>query len=292
MWKKTCKALLFPPVWLLMVLTAVSAVALAAVFLRGMMDTIPAYGAYVLSFYTLVTDCIFCARVLPGRWRALRDTVRASKYGGLYFKDVTFKTRVTLYRALGVNLLYVGVNLFSGWLYRSAWFIILAAYYTILAVMRFLLLRSGIGKDRRRELRRARLCGIILMTVNLVLSGAVLMVLYQGRGYDYPGVLIYVAALYTFYGAIRAVVDLIKYRKYRSPVMSAAKVVSMASALVSVLALETAMLSQFGAEMSPADQRILIACTGAGISAAVVAMALTLMVRATRELKEKREYGR
>ena len=53
-------------------------------------------------------------------------------------------------------------------------------------------------------------------------------------------------AMYAFYNIITAVMNVVKYRKYRSPVMSAAKVVSLAATLVSMLSLETAMLTQFG----------------------------------------------
>ena len=53
----------------------------------------------------------------------------------------------------------------------------LTFYYTILAVMRFLLLRfvkyTGIGKSRLLELRRSRVCGFILLMLNFSLSGAV-----------------------------------------------------------------------------------------------------------------------
>ena len=66
--------------------------------------------------------------------------------------DAAFRIHISLYLSLSVNLLYVATNLFSGFWYGSAWFVILATYYTILAVMRFLLLRyvnkTGIGKDR------------------------------------------------------------------------------------------------------------------------------------------------
>ena len=84
------------------------------------------------------------------------------------------------------------INLVSGRINRSPWFYILAGYYGILAVMRFLLLRyqqrKGIGSDLVGEYRRSRLCGMILMMINFTLTGAVLMILYQNRGYDYPGI--------------------------------------------------------------------------------------------------------
>ena len=203
--------------------------------------------------------------------------------------DAAFRIHISLYLSLSVNLLYVATNLFSGFWYGSAWFVILATYYTILAVMRFLLLRyvnkTGIGKDRIKELRRSRLCGIILITINLVLSGSVLMMLYQNRGYEYHGVLIYVMALYTFYVTIQSIVNIFKYRKYNSPVMQTTKEINFAAALVSMLSLETAMLSQFGSAESPEFRRIMIASTGAGVSIIIITMAIYMIIRTNKEIK-------
>lgn len=47
-----------------------------------------------------------------------------------------------------------------------------------------------------------------------------------------------------------SVIDLVKYRKYKYPVLSAAKAIRFAAALVSLLSLETAMLAQFGDDES------------------------------------------
>ena len=124
------------------------------------------------------------------------------------------------------------------------------------------------------------------MTVNLALSGAVLMMLYFERGFRYQGFLIYVMALYTFYITTTAIIDMIKYRKYKSPVMSMSKIIKMASALFSMLFLETAMFAQFGGDTSPEVQRIMIIATGGGISVIVVAMSVYMIVRTTKEIKE------
>ena len=92
-------------------------------------------------------------------------------------------------------------------------------------------------------------------------------------------------ALYTFYVTTHAVVDIVKYRKYNSPVMSTAKIITLSAALVSMLSLETAMFSQFGAEMAAENKRIMIAATGAGVSLVVLALSMWLIVRATREIR-------
>lgn len=291
-WKKIGKKLLFPPVWLLILLTLVSAVGLVLVFVRGLSATVAAYCLYALSFYTLSAVTVFCVTVLPKQLRQMKEKVYANPFGNRFLTNRAFRTKVSLNISLGVNLLYVGTNILLWYLQRSWWFVVLACYYVILSLMRFLLLRyvlrNEIGSSILGEWKRSRICAAILLLVNLSLSGAVLMILYQNRGYDYPGVLIYVVALYTFYSAIHAVVDIIKYRKLGSPVMSTAKIVSLSSALVSMLSLETAMFSQFGMEMALKDQRLMIILTGAGVSAIVITLSVMLMVRASGEIRSIR----
>ena len=289
-WKKLGKKLLFPPVWLMTILTVASAVLLVMVFLKGWEEAPIAYGIYVLAFYTLTVVSVYCSMVLPKRYKQIKQRIYENPLGNRYMTDRAFRTKVSLYVSLGINLLYVGTNVWSWHLGRSWWFVVLSVYYSIMAVMRFLLVRyarcNTLGSSVLKELKWSRICACILLLTNLTLSGAVLMILFQNRGYDYPGVLIYVMALYTFYSTVHSIVDIIKYRKLGSPIMSTAKMVSLSSALVSMLNLETAMFAQFGADMSLRDQQIMIALTGAGISATVITLSVLLIVRATKEIRK------
>ena len=294
-WKKIGKKLLFPPGMVMLLLTVFSAVALVYIFVNGLELAFFAYAIYVVAFYTLTVICIFFSMVLPKRYRQIRQRVYAHPLGNRYMTDVEFKNRVSLYLSLVINLLYTGFNVLLTFLERSFWFGILAGYYGILAIMRFLLVRyihkNKLGEKRRMELECARICAIILTTLNFVLSGSVLMILYQNRGFEYHGIFIYVMALYTFYGTITTIINLVKYRKYNNPILSLSKIIKMAAALVSMLSLETAMFAQFGAEMSPKNQRIMIAATGGGVSIIVISMAVYVIVRTTKELNEMRRQS-
>ena len=249
-----------------------------------------AYVSYVLSFYTLIVICIFCWQVLPGGYKNAKSKLHENKYIDRYMTDAVFKSNVGLYRSLAINLIYVVVNAVSGYVYQTYWFGIFAVYYAIIAMMRFLLVRyvikNPIGYNYLGALKRTRLCAYILMTVNLALSGAVLMMVFFDRGFQYHGFSIYVIAMYTFYITVTAVIDMVKYRKYKSPILSITKVVKMASALFSMLFLETAMFAQFGADTSTEVKRLMIILTGAGISVAVVTMAIYMIVQTTREIKQ------
>jgi len=287
--KKLGKKILFPPLWVTFSLAAASAAALIYVFVKSLESSPLAYAVYVLSFYSLCTVSAYFVLVFPKSCRKIKTAVYRNKYGNRYMTDVAFKTQVSLYRSLGVNLLYAAVNILSYFLYHSAWFVILAVYYTILAVMRFLLLRySGrntLGKNRIGELKRSVLCSYIMLTLNFALSGAVMMILYMDKGFEYHGVMIYVMAAYTFYITTYAIINIVKYRKYRSPVIMTSKMISLSAALVSMLSLETAMLSEFGTDMAPMTRRIFIASTGAGVAAAVITMSVFMIVRCTNEIR-------
>lgn len=289
-WKKIGKKLLFPPGWVMILLTVFSAAALVWVFVKNRSESPIAYVIYVTAFYAVMVLCIFFGTVLPKRYREIRRKIYEHPIGNRYMTDVEFKNQVSLHCSLAVNLFYAGTNAFSAGFYRTVWFGIFAGYYTILAIMRYLLVRyihkNKLGENRLQELRRARLCAIILTTINLLLPGAVLMMLFQNRGFEYHGILIYVMAMYTFYVTTAAIRDLIRYRKYNNPILSTSKVIKMAAALVSMLSLETAMFSSFGDEMSLQDQRIMIALTGAGVSAVVIGMAVYMIRRTTKEIRE------
>ena len=291
-WKKLGNKLLFPPVWLMVLLSLISAAALILIFLNGLEQSIPAYFVYVLAFYTLSVVSIFCALVLPKQYKNIKRKIYTNPIGNRYMTDRVFRTNVSLSASFVISMLYVGINLWSWHMLGSWWFMVLAVYYVIMAVMRFLLVRylriQKIGTSLLGEWRRSRICACILLLINLSLSGAVLMILYQSKGYDYPGIMIYVMALYTFYSTIHAIVDIVKYRKLGSPIMSTAKIVSLSAALVSMLNLETAMFAQFGGDMKPETQQLMIILTGAGVSIVVVTLSVILIVNATNAIRREK----
>lgn len=291
-WKKIGKKLLFPPLWLMVLLVILSAGALTYIFVKGLEESILAYGVYVLAFYTLSVVSIFCALVLPKQYQVIKEKIYANPFASRYMTDREFRTGISLSVSLTISLLYVGIQLWSWHTLRSWWFMVLAVYYLIMAVMRFLLVRyvrvQKIGTSMLGEWKRARVCAYILLLINLSLSGAVLMILYQNKGYDYPGIMIYVMALFTFYSTIHAIVEMVKYRKLGSPILSTTKVASLSAALVSMLNLETAMFAQFGGDMSPEDQRIFIILTGAGVSITVVTLSVILIVNANKEIRRSK----
>ncbi len=108
-WKK----ILFPPIWLMAVLVLFSAVSLPMVFVNDLIDTVIAYVLYAISFYTLTVVCIFFFMVFPKHYKAIKQRIYDNPIGNRYMTDVSFRTHVSLYISLGINLLYVGMNFVS-----------------------------------------------------------------------------------------------------------------------------------------------------------------------------------
>ena len=255
------------------------------------------YLAYVCSAYALIVTITgfphFTAFIQTVRQHIndhpLMQKLRGTAIGGRFFSDVRFRSKVSLYQGFFINLLYIAMKLFSGIYYRSIWFVALAFYYILLAVMRFMLLRRGKRKTGRtpmeEEIHRYRLCGIMLLVMNQALAGIVIFMVHQNRGFDYPGLLIYLMALYAFYAVITAVINIIKTRRHGSPVMSAAKAINLVAAMVSILSLETAMLAQFGGD-DETFRAVMTGATGGGVCTIVIGMAIYMICKSTRQMKK------
>ncbi len=252
------------------------------------------YVSYTASAYALivtVTGLVYIHTAIGGVRKFVSDhplmkKFRSTVVGEKYMTDVRFRAGVSLYQGFFINILYIVMKLVSGILYRSTWFIALAVYYILLAVMRFLLVRRLNVPDEVSELRRYRLCGVMLLFMNQALAGIVIFMVHQNQGFDYPGLLIYAMAAYAFYAVILAIVNVVKTRRHNSPILSAAKAINLVAAMVSILSLETAMLAQFGGNDDPMFRKAMTGATGGGVCTIVIGMAIYMIWRANKNLKK------
>lgn len=279
--KKILHRLLYPK-WQITYLCVIVSAAALVYFLT---DSCPikalSYPVYVFSAYTLTVLCIRVYGAVKKSKQLAGKIMDRFPILRRYVTDAEFKTHVSLSSSLGLNLLYALMKFGFGIFYGSVWFGTLAVYYFLLAVMRFILIRfvdkNGFEGKRLLQWKRYRMCGIVLMLMTVVLTGVVILVIHKNEGFYYAGYLIYIMAMYAFYSISAAVVNVVKYRRYKSPVMSAAKVLQLVTALVSILALETAMLAQFGGDDTEAFRSVMTGCTGGGVCAGIFGIALYMI---------------
>lgn len=295
--KKLLKKLFcLPPLW-----TFVAALSgygfVIAVAAFHIQDPMARYASYLASAYALVVTATGLKYAKPAARRVkkafseqpLVKKLRSTALGQRFLTDIRFRTGVSLGQGLAINLLYIVMKLVSGIYYRSVWLISLAGYYTLLAVLRLLLVRQVNVRNEAAEFRRYRLCGFILLLMNQALTGIVVFMVHQNKGFAYPGLLIYAMAFYAFYAVITATVHVVKTRRHKSPVLSAAKAVDLVAALVSILSLTTAMLARFGGGDDLAFRRTMTGAVGGGVCTLVILMAAYMIWRANRNLKRLEE---
>lgn len=123
--------------------------------------------------------------------------------------------------------------------------------------------------------------------INIILTGMVVLVPRCGEGFAYPGYSIYIMALYDFYTMTMAIINLVKSRKQKSPVLKAAKVINVAAALIAMLSfLETAVIIQFDAEAGEMFRHTMISSTGGWICVIAAVMAVFMIARSTKNIRE------
>ena len=283
-WRNIINKILYPPVWLMILLTIISAVLLPLIFILGWEESPIAYAAYVIAFYTVSVLCLFFAIVCPKGYEEIKQRVYKHPLGEKYFTDLTFKVRVSLYTSLAINLVYSVFKLASGIFYSSLWIGAIAVYYILLSIIRFTLLYHMQRKHNAgliEEYRSYRISAVLMMFINLTLSGIVLNMILTEKTPSVSDVFVITNAAYTFYVLTVSILDLVKYRKYKSPVMSAAKAIRFAQALVSLLSLEASMLVQFGND--EAYRKFMLAISGAGVCIIVLSMSADNLRSQTEE---------
>ena len=137
----------------------------------------------------------------------------------------------------------------------------------------------------REELIKYRACGWVFLAMNLVLTVMVFFMIYWNRTFDHDEITTITMAAYTFTTLTVAIISVIKYRKYDSPIYSASKAISLAAASVSIITLESTMLTTFGGEtMDAFTQKLMLGLTGGAIAAFIIGMAIYMIYQSTKRL--------
>lgn len=286
-WKRIGKAFIYPHIAVMIILLPIATVFLVYSLVFMGTDSIIAILSYVLAFYTLMVWSLK-APYLIKYYRSFKDE---NKYARRWQDDTRLRMKVSLYGTLIWNTAYALLQLGMGFWHRTFWFYSLAGYYICLAVMRFFLARYTTkhkpGEKMREELLWYRFCGWVFLAMNLTLSLMVFFMVYWNRTFRHHEITTIALAAYTFTAFTMAIVNIVKYRKYNSPVYSASKAISLASACVSMLTLEATMLTTFGdGSMNAITRKILLGCTGGVISVFVIVMAVYMITQSNRRLIE------
>lgn len=280
--KKFLLSLLFPKIWITLLLIPLSAAMLIYAFAGRNPNSILVYVSYGVSAYTLTVVCASS----PVLFRKIKELKNSNRFMKRYFSDADYKSAVNLNIGLALNTVYSVFKFVSGFIYSSFWFGAEAVYYIVLSVIRFSLVKRLKNESKADSRKVFRLCGILLLILNTAMSGIIIQILFQNETYLYPGFVIYATAAFTFWRLISSIVELFKKSKSNLSAVSAAKFVNLSASLMSLFALQTAMLSQFNSEGLNSD--IMNTATGIAVSVSVMSVAVYMIIRGNKnEIKEE-----
>lgn len=210
---------------------------------------------YAMAAITLLCACYYLAVDLRyGIKEKVRVGIDANPFTHRMAGDYRYRTVMFAVPGLALNVVFALFNGVIGIYSRSAWYGTLSAYYILLSVMRFLAVRYDrrmAKREQNEELLAEEIfvyhkCGILFLIMTVALGGMVILMVCEEKGKRYPGFLIYAVAAYTFYKIAISVINLVKVRKFKSPLLMAIRDIGYIDACVSILSLQTAMFASFG----------------------------------------------
>ena len=206
---------------------------------------------------------------------------------GRYFKDLAFRGSISIYQGIAVNLFYVAFRIMAAIRYVSVWFLSMAVYYLVLGGLRAYLIVCYRRRTPELERRCYHTTAWFLFLLNIPMGGMIVLMVRTDSGFSYPRYVIYLSALYTFYTMITSAINLIRFRRLGSPILSAAKVLHFVAAMMSILGLQTAMISRFS-ENGENYRRMMNAITGSFVYCIVILIAIYMLLHG-RYLRKKAE---
>lgn len=246
--------------------------------------TIVSYVLYLIMTYFLIVICIRVYMVIKVKINKFIDN---DKYLSKYKEDHKLRYKISLFVSLILNVIYSLFKLLSGIVFKSFWFISFSLYYFLLVI-----LRSNIAKeelngdiDLKVEYTSYRKTGVILLFTNIILTMIILIIVNQKIVNIYPNWMAITVAVYTFYLLFTSIYGLIKYRKYKSPLISASKVINVITSLVSLISLEIILIPTFGGDQAGFFE-IMIMITGGGIALIIIIISLYMIIKSTEWLNK------
>ena len=249
---------------------------------------------YVLAAVLLTLSCVFFYHDLRENViKKILEVIKKNPLGERFLADYTFRTILTTLPAFLINVAYTVYNGVIGIMNQSVWFITMAVYYSLLGIMRYRAVSTGrkISRlDDREQIRKKELSviktdGILLLVLNLALSGVVLLTIAQDTAKRYSEIMVISIAAYTFYKITMAVVNMVKVRKRKSPILITIRNIGAADALVSMLTLQAAMFASFQ-DKNSLNTNQMNAITGLSVCILISILGISMIWYAWKKKKE------
>ena len=223
----------------------------------------------------------------------IKEFLYKYKYVEKYLTDDIFQTQTMLLASLAMNIAAATFKFVMGVWFGSKWLVTVSIYFLTLSAMRLLLLnRERKSKKletpehkRLYDLKGYRVCGYMVLFMNMIVGRMIVQMLVDNEGYDYPGVMLYLIGLFAIANFANAIYNVRKYWHIYNPMISAAKRLSFSTAMVLLYTLQTSALARFG-DNHEQLRRLLNSVSGAVVELVLFTMALLMIIRSNQEMRK------
>lgn len=291
---------MFPHTFVVFLLFNITVAGLIYIFVNQLESNLLAIPFYVVAFYSLVVVCVRIPKIV----KDVKAGVHKNRYANAYLTDKELRMRISMYRGLLINFCFATFKIILGFVYNSSWLFAMAGYNVILSIMRFVVIFRSQAKglneieEHRRGLESYRVCGWLVMLLNIAVSVIMFMVIVEKQTIEYHMIVTIGLAAFTFYCFIMAIINMIKYRERKNPVYAAVKRIDMVKAIVSVFTLQVAMLTSFGGQNdmtlgaeSTVNAGLMNTLTGVAVTIAINTIGALMIAGVKKDFKELEERG-
>lgn len=282
-WKKIGLNLLYPHIAVIICLLPISIAFLVFSLIYLGTESILAIISYLLAFYVLLAISFRVPKII----NYFKKVKHENKYIKRYFSDVRLRINISLYGSLIWNVAFAIFQLGLGFYHESFWFYSMFAYYIMLGVIRFFLLKHtrkyNANEQAEVEMKKYAICGWLLLIMNIALAVIVFFICYLNQTFKHHMITTIALAAYTFFTFTFAIINIVRYKKYNSPIYSAAKNISLIAGCVSMLTLETTMLTTFGNGENQLLGQILLPLTGVAVIGFAIFVAISMIKNGTKK---------
>ncbi len=182
------------------------------------------------------------------------------------------------YISITLNFIYALGNCIIGLLEHSWWFVTVGAYYVVLAVTRFSIMKIKSKTDNRYDIEffARRVTGILLVVLSFCIVGVNILAAIKERGTEFHEIIMIAIATYTFTKIIIAIIEMVKAKYAESAALKILRNISLADACVSTYTMQRSMLVSFSG-MESAQIQLLNILTGTAVWIIVLFLGISLI---------------
>ena len=262
----------------------------------GNTNSILSYIFYVFSAVALTYLVYIIVYYIPQIRKSVIEQMKKNKFTSEMLESYGFRTTLFANVSFIINLAYAFFQAVFAILSGSVWFGALAAYYIAISLMRGNLIFASRKKKKNsqtftleKEVKEYRNTGIYMILLNFALMGAIVQMVLTNQGFKYAGLMIYVMATYTFYKLGMSIYNLVKAKRFDDYLVKAIRNISFADSLVSVLALQTALLYAFSENYQPYLPNSIV---GGVVSSAIIGIGIYMLIKGQLQIKKyQKEKG-